>query len=505
MERQHMKSGVFSLRRLRWKLALSYTLVTVLALLVAEMILVSALIAFLISPVIPSLAARYVGDEVAPRLESGLAQSPPDVEDLREEIGPLTRDTNARTADGEGMGGLDFTLGKDDGYLLVVDDERRLLVSSRQVSGSPEGEHLDPERFPGLTPLLTAALRGEEDPWSLGAYSPGREQMLVAAPVEDGGGRVLGAVLVVIRLPNLTGPLFAVIGVGALALTIPAALLGMIFGFLTAWGMTRRLQRLARAAQAWSQGDFSVAVKDRSRDEIGQLSRELNNMAAQLEALIQARQELATLETRNRFARDLHDSVKQQVFAASFQIAAARAMIEEDAKAAETHLTQAEELARQAQRELNVLIQEMRPAALEGKGLAAALRDYVEDWSRRTEVPAEVHVRGEREVPLEVEQALFRVAQEALANVAKHSGAGNVEVDLIYASDALTLRVADDGRGFDPAEKNRGEGFGLQSMHERLESLGGRVEVESEPGKGTRITCVCPLESTSGATKGKRT
>ena len=229
-----MKSGVFSLRRLRWKLALSYTLVTVLALLVAEFILVSALIAFLISPVIPSLAARYVDDEVAPRLESGLAQSPPDVEDLREEIGPLTRDTNARTADGEGMGGLDFTLGKDDGYLLVVDDERRLLVSSRQVSGSPEGERLDPGRFPGLTPLLTAALGGEEDPWSLGAYSPGREQMLVAAPVEDDGGRVLGAVLVVIRLPNLTGPRFAVAGVGALALTIPAALLGMIFGFLTA-------------------------------------------------------------------------------------------------------------------------------------------------------------------------------------------------------------------------------------------------------------------------------
>jgi two-component system, NarL family, sensor histidine kinase LiaS len=145
---------------------------------------------------------------------------------------------------------------------------------------------------------------------------------------------------------------------------------------------------------------------------------------------------------------------------------------------------------------LNVLIGELRPAALEGKGLSSALRDYVEDWSRRAEIPAEVHVRGEREAPLEVEQALFRVAQEALANVAKHSGAGNVEVDLIYASDALTLRVADDGRGFDPAE-NPNQGFGLQSMHERLEKLGGRVEIESAPGKGTRVSCVCPLEDTS--------
>jgi two-component system, NarL family, sensor histidine kinase LiaS len=487
-----MKRKVFSLRRLRWKLALSYTLVTVLALLVAEIILISVLIAFLISPVIPSLAARYVGDEIAPQLEPGLAQTPPDVESLRKEIGPFTRDTNVRMADDEG--GMDFTLGPDEGYLLVVDEERRLLVSSRRMV--PGGEPFDPERFPGLEPLLTAALGGEEDPWSLGAYSPGRGQMLAAAPVEGDGGRVLGAVLVIIRLPDLTGPLLAIVAAGTLTLIIPAAILGMIFGFLTAWGMTRRLQRLARAAQAWSRGDFSVAVKDRSKDEIGQLSRELNNMAAQLEGLVKARQELATLETRNRFARDLHDSVKQQVFATSFQVAAARALIEKDTKAAEAHLTQAEELARQAQRELNVLIGELRPAALEGKGLSSALRDYVGDWSRRAEIPAEVHVRGEREAPLEVEQALFRVSQEALANVAKHSGAGNVEVDLIYASDALTLRVADDGRGFDPAENPNG-GFGLQSMHERLEKLGGRVEIESAPGKGTRVSCVCPLEDPS--------
>jgi two-component system, NarL family, sensor histidine kinase LiaS len=257
---------------------------------------------------------------------------------------------------------------------------------------------------------------------------------------------------------------------------------------------------LARAAQAWSRGDFSVTTKDRSKDELGQLSRELNNMAAHLENLIEARQELATLEARNRFARDLHDSVKQQVFATSLQVAAARALIERDTEAAEAHLTQADELVRQAQKELNVLIHEMRPAALEGKGLADALREYVRDWSQRAEIPAGVHVRGKREVPLEVEQALFRVAQEALANVAKHSGAENVEVDLIYNAESLMLRITDDGSGFDPASP--GEGFGLQSMHERLVRLGGRVNVESAPGKGTRIECVCPLRSSSSK-KGK--
>src|SRR5918912_4272462 len=81
--RRHVRRGIYALRRLRWKLALSYTLVTVLALLVAELILVAALMAFLISPVVPSLAARYVGNEVAPRLEPGLSQNPPDVAGVR--------------------------------------------------------------------------------------------------------------------------------------------------------------------------------------------------------------------------------------------------------------------------------------------------------------------------------------------------------------------------------------------------------------------------------------
>ena len=109
-------------------------------------------------------------------------------------------------------------------------------------------------------------------------------------------------------------------------------------------------------------------------------------------------------------------------------------------------------MVRLTQKELNVLIHQVRPAALEGKGLWAALDDYAVDWSRRSEIPDEVHVRGERETPLEVEQALFRVAQEALANVARHSRAKSVEVDLVYDADAVTLRVADDGRGFDTAK-----------------------------------------------------
>jgi signal transduction histidine kinase len=493
-----LKSSPFSLRRLRWKLTLSYTLVAVVTLLAVELLAVSALVVFLNSPLFPTLVTQQVRDEFVPALEKPLSQDPPNVERLREELTFFADGSDVRGADAPSPDdtGVNFRLTPDEGALFVVDERGDLLVSVPEMRAYKDGEPFEAGRVPGLAPLVDAALEGEERARDLTTHTR-QGRILTAIPVEDERGRVVGALVGTFRMPNLTGPLLITVGASAVLLMIPAAFIGALFGFFTAWGLTRRLRRLALAAQAWSRGDFSVVTRDRSKDELGQLSRELNEMAAQLENLLQARGELATLEARNRFARDLHDSVKQQVFATSLQIAAARALIERDTGSAEAHLTQADELVRQAQKELNVLIAEMRPAALEGKGLAGALREYVDRWSQGAEIPADLRVRGEREAPLEVEQTLFRVAQEALANVARHSGAEHAEVDLIYTTSTVTLRVADDGKGFDPAQ-SPGGGFGLQSMRERLVRLAGHVDVESAPGKGTRVTAVCPLDEGRG-------
>ncbi len=492
-----MKINIFSLRRLRWKLTFSYTLVTVVALLVLELILVSALVVFLSSDLLPTLITQQVRDEFVPSLEEPLAQNPPDTGRLREELTLFANGSDVRGSDVAPPDDADinFRLTPDEGALFMVDENSRLLVSVPRVRGFEEGEDFEAGRVPELAPLLEAALSGEEKARNLSTNTSDK-RLLMAIPVEGENGDVEGALVGTFRMPNLTGPLLVAVGVSAVFLMVPAAFLGLIFGFFTAWGITRRIANLAGAARAWSRGDFSVTAKDRSKDELGELSRELNQMAADLENLLQARGELATLEARNRFARDLHDSVKQQVFATSLQIAAAKAMIQKDTGSAESHLGQAEELVRQAQKELNILIAEMRPAALEGKGLAGALREYVARWSEGAEIPADFRVRGEREAPLEVEQALFRVAQESLTNVARHSEAGGAEVDLAYTDSDLTLRVADDGRGFDPS-RGSGGGFGLQSMRERLVRLGGRISVDSVPGKGTRVTAVCLLKDPS--------
>ena len=243
---------------------------------------------------------------------------------------------------------------------------------------------------------------------------------------------------------------------------------------------------MAEAADNWSQGDFSALVSAPSGDELGQLARRLNRMAEQLQSLLDTRQELAALEERNRLARDLHDSVKQEIFATAMQVGAARALLEQNPEASKENLAEAEQLVRQAQQELTTLIRELRPAALEGKGLATALRDYVTDWSRQGHIAAEVRVAGDRPLPLPLEQALFRVAQEALANVARHSEATAAEVHLDLKAAEVCLTISDNGRGFIAATMDN-QGLGSLSMRERVEALGGRLEVKSKPGGGTQV------------------
>ena len=217
-------------------------------------------------------------------------------------------------------------------------------------------------------------------------------------------------------------------------------------------------------------------------------------MAEEIQNLLQARLELATLEERNRLARDLHDSVKQQVFATSMTLGAAESLWAKDPAAAREKVDQALALCRQAQQELSGLIHELRPVGLQDQGLATALGEAVERWSRQTAIEASTVLKGSPEPAVDVEQALFRVAQEALSNVAKHSQARQVEVTLSRLGDDLVLEVIDDGQGFAPASA-MGVGMGLRSMRERMEALGGELEVHSKPGKGTRVLARCKTES----------
>jgi signal transduction histidine kinase len=286
---------------------------------------------------------------------------------------------------------------------------------------------------------------------------------------------------------NSTNSILLVILIASIAVSLT--------GLLISTNLTRRLARIAEAAEAWSRGEFTAVARVPGNDELGQLARDLNHMAEQIQALFVAQQSLAVLEERNRLARELHDSVKQHVFANALLIRASRKLFASDPQKALVSLAEAEELAGQVQQELAEMIRALRPAALADKGLAAAIQEFTNEWSRRMGIDVEVRVEGERTTPLDIEEALFRVTQEALANIARHSEAKHVEIQLAWIREKLLLTIRDNGKGFDIARVER-KGLGLRHMRERVEMLDGTLTISSS-ADGTSVTINIPISRES--------
>jgi two-component system, NarL family, sensor histidine kinase LiaS len=287
-------------------------------------------------------------------------------------------------------------------------------------------------------------------------------------------------------------PMLRVILPSMLLLIIPAAAISTYFGFLAARWLDHRLTNLRTATQAWRLGDFSVSVEDDLPDEIGKFGQDLNHMAHEFESLLHAQQDLAALEERYRLAGELHDSVKQQITAAMFQISAANALIEKDPLAARASIQHAADLTHSAQKEMSAIIFELRPAALEGKGLIVALKKYVEEWAQQTGSEVTLKIDGDRSLPLEVERVIFRFVQEALSNIARHAQSQIASIQLDFAPGWLSIEVNDQGIGFS-IDSPGGSGYGIQSMKARIHQLGGEMKITSSPGQGTSVVARIPL------------
>jgi len=477
-----------SFQGLRWKLTLSYTLVTVATWLVIEIILIGGVSFLLIySNLIPSALIYAIDIFIAPQVADYLDQPRPDIESLTEWMEAAF--ANGLTFQSPENPNITFHLGDlDQNAILIVLDQ-----NLNQLTGIPSTDELETGTInQDALGLLEAAQIGEKTPARISNISGGL--LSIAVPVFNVIGEVLGIILMVITYPppgSLTQTL-SLVGLSLILFTLAAGIVGTVFGYFTARGLTGRLRRISLAANSWSQGDFSAFIQDRSTDELSQLAQQLNRMAEQLQHLLQTNQELATLEARNRLARELHDSVKQQVFASTMQIGAAKTVLDQHPETAREHLNEAEQLSRQAQSELTSLIRELRPVSLSGNGLIPALEVYVVDWSRQSDVQVEITATEKDTLPMDVEQALFRITQEALANVSRHSEAMKVEIQLHWEENEVFLTISDNGKGFDISAAED-QGMGLHSMRERMQALGGSLVVESEPGTGTRLTARCQI------------
>jgi two-component system, NarL family, sensor histidine kinase LiaS len=490
-------------RRLQWKLTLSYAIVTISTVIVLAAVLVGI--------------AVYTESQANTQVFNSFYWSKTAFQDnipfLLDD--PKTLQSWIKKVQAKGFTwndlqsytyreSLDYanTLVEGSEPIYVLDMDLNLIAAAPLDDPSLIGKPFNPRLHNGVgtESIIEAALVGDKNYYAQSFTQP-NGNYIVAFPLRKTDDDPVVAIVIYSLRPlrfatpinlSLYTTFFIIIFVIMLIVTPPV---GAIFGWLASRGLRKRLVNLSAAAKAWSTGDFSSTPRDNSADEIGELTRNLNNMAEQLQTLIHTNDELARMEERNRLARDLHDTVKQQTYAARMQLTAAKNLLGSDLTAAAGHIDTALQLNRETQQELKLIIDELRPAALQGKGLAKALKEYADRWQEHTGIQVETVVSGERALPLEVEQTLYRVLQEALSNIARHAEADAVGLSLSIAPEKVTLVVADNGRGFD-VNSVSSSSYGLTGMQARLNEIGGTLRVDSTLSSGTTITAEVQLTTT---------
>ena len=295
---------------------------------------------------------------------------------------------------------------------------------------------------------------------------------------------------------------------------ILALLSGMIIGLVAAIigsvitrSVKLRLWEAGRMAGRIARGDYQARVEIGPADEVGWLEEQLNLMAIQLEAAVGALKDLAeknrrlseeagrgaALEERMRLARDLHDTVNQQLFVLAMRAAGLSKHLQNadrSALVAESEII--ETMSRQAHSQIRELILQLRPVTLEKEGLAAALREYMiklaerEGWQFSDQIDSKLALTGEQGA------GLFRIAQEALNNISKHACADIVEIRLMQNEGQIELVIADNGKGFNLHDPVSSAAVGLSGIRERAAEIDGQVTIDSLIGRGTKIIVRLP-------------
>ncbi len=291
-------------------------------------------------------------------------------------------------------------------------------------------------------------------------------------------------------------------GLGVAALLGASFIIGGLYGWLITSGVLGDLERietaLHRLAQGLPTGDLPTKGREPMRfimEHVNALiarQRELNAMRQQLSEQIG---EAAAQEERGRLARDLHDSIKQQIFSISVSAAAAQVRWENDPAGARAALDDIRRSAQEAMVEMRALLQQLAPAPLEKVGLTQALRDQCEALGYRSGAQVTCTIEAlpaDDQLPVGTQEVIFRIAQEALTNIARHARAQTAALTVCTDPDTLHMRIEDDGQGFDPAVP--ASGMGLANMKARANAVGGTFEITSRLGGGTELHLTIPLQ-----------
>lgn len=289
--------------------------------------------------------------------------------------------------------------------------------------------------------------------------------------------------------------------------TVMVSVIGISAAVFLTWILTKPMLDLVEATHAIGRGDFSYRVRRRADDEIGTLTNAFNSMAAELEKVSIERAEreqmrvqyvygviAAQEDERKRISRELHDSTSQSLTSLMIGLRT----LSENCRVPEMQ-NRAEELrtiAGRALDDVHSLSLQLRPSVLDDLGLPEAIRRHVADCRKRHQLEIDLALQGldENRLPSQVETALYRITQEALTNIVRHSGARTASI-FIERGDATVLAIIeDDGKGFDHSAIDWHDGhLGLYGIQERAELLSGQFTLETETGQGTSLYIEIPL------------
>jgi len=373
-------------------------------------------------------------------------------------------------------------------YILILDTNNQALVHTFG-NGLPGG-------------LIESNIPIKDERFSSFTFNSAEGRVLdLAVPIFEGRAGVARVGFSEISIQRTVNLVTAQL----LLATLLVSTIGIIASIFLTWVLTRPILLLANAAQAVGQGNFDHHVERWANDEIGEMSEAFNNMVADLRLASEERGERERLRTelvervisaqedeRKRIARDLHDQTSQALVSLIVQVKLVESAATKKERAEALSILR--EQMRSTLNDVRRMAFALRPGVLDDLGLTQSIQWFADQCRQNNDIKISSVIDAAcDQLSPHAATAVYRVAQEALSNVVKHSQATEVWVKLKNISDSFLLEIEDNGIGFDPNQiSGAGAGLGLFGMQERIQLLGGSFSIASAPGKSTRVSALIP-------------
>lgn len=275
--------------------------------------------------------------------------------------------------------------------------------------------------------------------------------------------------------------------------------------------MKSRLEDLSAFIRILSRGKLSQRMKVVGDDDFSEIGLSLNHLADRLEKQVTSLQKLAdenatlanqaksaaTIEERQRLARDLHDAVSQQLFALNMLSSAAVKTVNVNPDKAKKQIEEVASMASKAQGEMRALLLHLRPIHLSGDSLYDGINKLVHELTEKTDIEFIIDIEKMSGLNQGIEDHLFRIVQEGLSNALRHSEASQIKLLFYKRTHAIYLKLQDNGKGFDLTQKKK-TSYGLKTMQERCEVIGGEFTITTQINQGTNIDIRVPVKEVEG-------